>query len=243
MPSPGHACAARRKGPSHADIEMALRCRPRTPPSPQLGAKAAPIQIIACEGGTEWLRRGETAAYPPDSDGHPMATRRVKDRQSDDPKPCRRCAAARSIATDAPTHMSLGSHARSGLLMRRSPRRAVPCGHRNGASLSATDATNPAARRRGSTRPDRRMRRWNRVLLRATIDSRTGGVLSDVARAPTERHASVHRVKPDLASATSGSRHVGTFVPVERARIARQTWGAHRWRIGMRVLRSTISNV
>ena len=29
-PSPGHACAARRKGPSHADIEMALRCRPRT---------------------------------------------------------------------------------------------------------------------------------------------------------------------------------------------------------------------
>jgi hypothetical protein len=164
MPSPGHACAARRKRPSHADIEMALRCRPRTPPSPQLGAKAAPIQIIACEGGTEWLRRGETAAYPPDSDGHPMATRRVKDRQSDDPKPCRRCAAARSIATDAPTHMSLGSHARSGLRMRRSPRRAVPCGHRNGASLSATDASNPAAWRRGSTHPDHRMRGWIRSL-------------------------------------------------------------------------------
>ncbi len=161
----------------------------------------------------------------------------------EDPGPCRRCAAALSIAADAPTYISLGSHGRSGLRMRRSPRRAIPCGHRNGDSLSATDATNPAARRRGSTRPDRRMRRWNRVLLRATIDSRTGGVLSDVARAPTERHASVHRVKPDLASATSGSRHVGTFVPVERARIARQTWGAHRWRIGMRVLRSTISNV
>jgi hypothetical protein len=72
-PDPGHACAARCKGPSHADGEMALRCRPRTPPSPQLGGEAAPIQIIVCEGGTEWLRRGETAAYLPDSDGHPMA--------------------------------------------------------------------------------------------------------------------------------------------------------------------------
>ena len=71
--SPGHACAARRKRPSHADGEIALRCRPRTPPSPQLGAEAAPIQIIACEAGTEWLRRGETAASLPDSDGHPMA--------------------------------------------------------------------------------------------------------------------------------------------------------------------------
>ena len=72
--SPGHACAARRKRPSHADGEIALRCRPRTPPSPQLGAEAAPIQIIACEAGTEWLRRGETAAYLPHSEGHPMAT-------------------------------------------------------------------------------------------------------------------------------------------------------------------------
>ena len=71
--SPGHACAARRKRPSHADGEIALRCRPRTPPSPQLGAEAAPIQIIACEAGTEWLRRGETAAHSSDSDGHPMA--------------------------------------------------------------------------------------------------------------------------------------------------------------------------
>ena len=41
------ACAARREGPSHADIEMALRCRPRTPPTPQLGAEAAPVRIVA----------------------------------------------------------------------------------------------------------------------------------------------------------------------------------------------------
>ena len=72
-PDPGHACGARRKGPSHADGEIALRCRPPTPPSPQLGTEAAPVHIIACEAGTEWLRRGESAAYLPDSDGHPMA--------------------------------------------------------------------------------------------------------------------------------------------------------------------------
>ena len=41
------ACAARREGPSHADIEMAIRCRPRTPPTPQLGAEAAPVRIVA----------------------------------------------------------------------------------------------------------------------------------------------------------------------------------------------------
>ena len=74
------------------------------------------------------------------------------------------CAAALSIAADAPTYVLLGSHARSGLRTRRSPRRAVPCGHRNGASLSATDASNPAAWRRGSTHPDHRMRGWIRSL-------------------------------------------------------------------------------
>ena len=110
----------------------------------------------------------------------------------------------------------------------------------NGASLSATDATIPASWRRGSTHPDHRMRGSNRVLLRATIESPTGGAYYDAARGPTESHASVHRVKPELASATSGSRRLRTFVPVGRTRIARQTWGAHRWRIGMRVLRSTI---
>ena len=74
------------------------------------------------------------------------------------------CAAALSIAADAPTYVLLGSHARSGLRTRRSPRRAVPCGHRNGASLSATDASNPAAWRRGSTHPDHRMRGRIRLL-------------------------------------------------------------------------------
>ena len=46
-PSPVCACAARRKVPSHADREIALRCRPRTPATPQLGGEAAPIQITA----------------------------------------------------------------------------------------------------------------------------------------------------------------------------------------------------
>ena len=52
-PSLGHACAARREEPSHAAGGMALRCRPRMPPNPQLGAEAAPIQIIASDAMTE----------------------------------------------------------------------------------------------------------------------------------------------------------------------------------------------
>jgi hypothetical protein len=83
-------------------------------------------------------------------------------------------AAARRLSAAQrthPTYISLGSHAKSGLRMRHSPGRAVTCGHRNGASLSATDATNPAAWRRGSTHPDHRMRGLNRVLLRARIES------------------------------------------------------------------------
>jgi len=48
--------------------------------------------------------------------------------------------------------------------MRRWPRKAVPCGHRNGASLSATDASSPAAWRRGSAHPDHRMRGRIRLL-------------------------------------------------------------------------------
>ncbi len=46
-PGPVCACVARLEGPSYAVIEMALRCRPRTPATPQLGGEAAPIQIIA----------------------------------------------------------------------------------------------------------------------------------------------------------------------------------------------------
>ena len=190
------------------------------------------------------LRRGASAAHPRDSDGLPMATRRVTNRQSDDPGLCRRCAAALSSAADAPTYITLGSHAKSGLRMRHSPGRAVTCGHRNGASLSATDATNPAAWRRGSTHPDHRMRGLNRVLLRARIESWTD--VATPTRRVRQRRATSHRAKPDsdLASATSGCRHlrVRTVIPVERARIARQTWGAHRWRIEMRTLRSTILN-
>jgi len=52
-------------------------------------------------------------------------TRRVTNRQSDDPGPCHSCAAILSIAADAPTYTTLGSHVKSGLRMRRSPRRAV----------------------------------------------------------------------------------------------------------------------
>jgi hypothetical protein len=95
--------------------------------------------------------------------------------------------------------------------------------HRNGASLLATDATSPTAWRRGSTRPDHRMRGWNRMLPRATIETRPDAAESNAVHAPTKCHASVNSAKPDLANATSGSRHHRTFIYVGRARIARQT--------------------
>ena len=90
-------------------------------------------------------------------------TRRVTNRPSEDPGPCRRCTAALSCSADAPTCITLGSHAKSGPRLRRSPQTAVPCGRRNRASLSPTDAPEPTAWRRGSTHPDHRMRGWNRV--------------------------------------------------------------------------------
>jgi len=90
-------------------------------------------------------------------------TRRVTNRPSEDPGPCRRCAAALSCSADAPTCATLGSHAKSGPRFRRSPQRAVPCGRRNRASLSPTDAPKPTAWRKGSAHPDHRLRGWNRV--------------------------------------------------------------------------------
>jgi hypothetical protein len=90
-------------------------------------------------------------------------TRRVTNRPSEDPGPCRRCTAALSCSADAPTCITLGTHARSGPRMRRSPQTAVPCGRRNRASLSPTEAPEPTAWRRGSTHPDHRLRGWNRV--------------------------------------------------------------------------------
>ena len=90
-------------------------------------------------------------------------TRRVTNRPSEDPGPCRRCTAALSYSADAPTCITLGTHAKSGPRLRRSPQTAVPCGHRHGASLSPTDAPEPTAWRRGSTHPDYCLRGWNRV--------------------------------------------------------------------------------
>ena len=90
-------------------------------------------------------------------------TRRVTNRPSEDPGPCRRCAAVLSSAADAPLYHTLGSHAKSGPRLRRSPQTAVPCGRRNRSSLSPTDAPEPTAWRRGSTNPDHCLRGWNRV--------------------------------------------------------------------------------
>ena len=146
-----------------------------------------------------------------------MATRRVTNRPSDDPGPCRRCAAARSIAADAPTYLSLGSHARSGLRMRRSPRRAVPCGRRNRASLSPTLAPEPTAWRRGSAYPDHRLRGWNRV----ASPRRVGRIRphSDGNRAAPKGHGSRSPTSQPLhARSQLRDRCARMF----RARIARQ---------------------
>jgi hypothetical protein len=173
----------------------------------------------------------------------PMATRSVTNRQSDDPGPCRRCAVARSSGADAPTYLSLGSHARSGLRMRCSPRRAVPCGHRNGATLSSTDASNPAALQRGSTHPDHRMRGWIRLLTAGDHRNANGWGLLRRGTCTRQRTHWFIGVKPDLAHALrSGYRQLCPFAPAGRARIARQAWAAHRWAIGIRVLRSTNVN-
>ena len=75
--------------------------------------------------------------------------------------PCRRSAADLSSAADAPTYMSLGSHAKSGPRMRRSPRRATSYRRRNGSWLSPTDASEATAWRRGSTCLDLSLRGWN----------------------------------------------------------------------------------
>ena len=138
-----------------------------------------------------------------------MATRSVTNRQSDDPGPCRRCAAAHSIGADAPTYISLGSRARSGLRMRRSPRRAVPCGHRNGASVSATYASNPAAWRRGSTHPDHRMRGWIRLLTAGDHRNANGwGLL----RRGTRANARVGSSGSNRTLHTRCAAAVGSFV-------------------------------
>ena len=128
-------------------------------------------------------------------------TRRVTNRPSDDPGPCRRCAAALTCSADAPTCITLGSHARSGLRMRRSPQSAVPCGPRNRASLSATYASNPAAWRRGSAHPDHRLRGWNRVASPRRVGRIPAGFRRPDVRWQHEASRIVHPKIPDLAAA------------------------------------------
>ena len=121
-------------------------------------------------------------------------------RQSDDPGPCRRCAAALSCSADAPSYITLGSHAKSGPRLRRSPQTAVPCGRRNRASLSPTEAPEPTAWRRGSAYPDHCLRGWNRV----ASPRRVGRIPAGFRRPSDGKHEGsriVHPMIPDLAAA------------------------------------------
>ena len=120
--------------------------------------------------------------------------RRVTNRQSDDPGPCRRCAAALSCSADAPLYHTLGSHAKSGPRLRRSPQTAVPCGRRNRASLSPTEAPEPTAWRRGSAYPDHRLQGWNRV----ASPRRDGGIPAGVRRPSDGKHEGSRIVNPKI---------------------------------------------
>ena len=127
-------------------------------------------------------------------------TRRVTNRPSEDPGPCRRCTAALSCSADAPTCITLGTHARSGPRMRRSLQRAVPCGRRNGATLSPTNAPEPTAWRRGSAYPDHRLR----GRIRVASPRRDGRIPAGFRRPSDGKHEEskiVNPMIPDLAVA------------------------------------------
>jgi hypothetical protein len=241
-PSPGHACAACRKRPSHADGEIALRCRPRTPPSPQLGGEAASIQIIVCEGGIEWLRRGESAAYLPNSDGHPMANTK---RQRSSIRRSRTLPSLRggSQHRSGRTHICIARIARQvrsahaplaakGRPM-RTPKWRFGVGQVRQQPRSLAERQHPS--RSSHERPD--------PIAHCGRPSKRERVGPTPARHTRQRTHRFIGVKPDLAHALrSGCRHLSPFAPVGRARIARQAWAAHRWAIGIRVLRSTNVN-
>ena len=112
--------------------------------------------------------------------------------------PCRRSAADLSSAADAPTYMSLGSHAKSGPRMRRSPRRATSYRRRNGSWALAVAhgrlRSHSLAPRQHL--PRSKPERLERVLLRAATDSLTNLVYSDAAHAPTKSRTSHFRVHP-----------------------------------------------
>ena len=116
-------------------------------------------------------------------------TRRVTNRPSEDPGPCRRCRAALSCSADAPACITLGSHAKSGPRLRRSPQRAVPCGRRNRASLSPTDAPEPTAWRRGSAYPDHCLRGLTRVASPQSVGRIPAG-FRQPSNGNTKRHES-----------------------------------------------------
>ena len=92
----------------------------------------------------------------------------------------------------------------------------------NGASLSATDATIPAAWRRGSTHPDHRMRGSNRVASprrvgRAYLPYSDGHLMAN-----TKRHESSVRRSRTLQPLRGGSQQRGGRIHIYIARIARQ---------------------
>ena len=134
-----------------------------------------------CSDADARLRRGESAAHPPDSDGH--SNGKTKSHESSIRTLPPLCGGSQQRG--GRTHVHHARIARQ-VWATHAPLAAKrrPMQRRNGASLSPTDAAKPTAWRRGSAHPDHRIRCYDRVILRATIGSRR-----DVAYADTRKRA------------------------------------------------------
>ena len=146
----------------------------------RVAATSSPPRAF-CSDADAWLRRGESAAHPPDSDGH--SNGKTKSHDSSIRTLPTLCGGSQQRG--GRTHIYHARIARQ-VWATHAPLavKSRPMQQADGASLSPTDATKPTAWRRGSAHPDHLIRCYDRVLLRATIGSRR-----DVAYADTRKRA------------------------------------------------------
>jgi hypothetical protein len=136
-----------------------------------------------CSDVDAWLRRGESAAHPPDSDGH--STGETKSHESSIRTLPTLCGGSQQRG--GRTHIYHARIARQ-VWATHAPLavKSRPMQQADGASLSPTDATKPTAWRRGSAHPDHLIRCYDRVLLRATIGSGRDVAYADTCKRANE---------------------------------------------------------
>ena len=188
------------------------------------------------------LRHGETAAHSSDSDGHPMANTKGHEssiRRSRTLPPLRGGSQHRSGRTHIfiariarqvrSAHAPLAAKGRP----MRTPKWRFGVGHVRQQPRSLAERQHPSRSSHERLDPIAHCGRPSKR-------ERVGPTPTRHTRQRTHRFIGV---KSDLAHALrSGCRHLRPFAPAGRARIARQAWAAHRWAIGIRVLRSTNVN-